>query len=86
MTNAEFVAALSEKFGCDFELSTHGRKFTRVTKYGSAYCFLDADGNIYKPASWNTPAKGVRSTLASVDMTEVDEYGCWLYWWRKEKK
>jgi hypothetical protein len=46
MTNAEFVAALSEKFGCDFELSTHGRKFTRVTKYGSAYCFLDADGNI----------------------------------------
>jgi hypothetical protein len=80
MTRAEFVAALNEKFGgCPFELSTTGRKFTRVTKRSSAYCFLDADGNIYKPASWATPAKGVRSTLASVDMTKVDEYGSWLY-------
>ncbi len=45
----------------------------------SVYCFVDAEGNIYKAAGWKSPAKGVRSTLATVDLNNVDPYGSWLY-------
>jgi len=36
-----------------------------VTTFGSdsVHCFLDYDGNIYKSASWNTPAKGIRGNI-----------------------
>lgn len=61
-------------FGCD-----NGPKYTRIwrgerwldqstEKYGEAihqsvFCFVDQDGNIYKPASWKAPAKGARGHL-----------------------
>lgn len=86
MTNLEFIDALNQKFngiGYTFSLSKPGAKFTRVvtTRSGSrsVYCFLDAQGNIYKAAGWKAPAKGVRGTLATVDMTAVDAFGAWLY-------
>jgi hypothetical protein len=83
MTIIEFVAALNLKFNNIFELGKPSAKYTRVinTSCGSrsVYCFIDADGNIYKAASWKAPAKGVRSTLASVDIARVDQYGGWLY-------
>ena len=44
-----------------------GSKYIRIvrTTFGSksVHCFLDADGNIYKSASWKTPAKGIRGNI-----------------------
>jgi hypothetical protein len=86
MTNTEFIAALNQKFngmGYTFSLDKPGAKFTRLVATRSCsrsvYCFLDAAGNIYKAAGWKAPAKGVRSTLATVDMNGVDAFGSWLY-------
>lgn len=45
----------------------------------SAYCFIDMSGNIYKPAAWGKPAKGIRGTVFSVDPTKIDYLGGWLY-------
>ena len=64
---------------------TQGKKYTKVVALNrdgvpsSVYCFIDADGNIYKAAGWNAPAKGIRSTLATVELCKVDHYGSWLY-------
>ena len=45
----------------------YGSKFIRVvsTSLGSraVHCFLDYQGNIYKSASWKTPAKGIRGNI-----------------------
>ena len=79
MTNAEFVNALNQKFGNKFTSSAPGARYTRIIRSGSAYCFIDAEGNIYKAASWKSPVKGVRSTLATVDINKCDPYGSWLY-------
>lgn len=43
--------------------ATHGQKFIRIMHDGSAYAFLDAGGNIYKPDGWKRPAKGVRGSI-----------------------
>jgi hypothetical protein len=64
---------------------TQGKKYTKIVALNrdgvpsSVYCFIDADGNIYKAAGWNAPAKGIRSTLATVELCKVDHYGSWLY-------
>lgn len=48
---------------------TEGGKYIRVFytfggRYDNAvFAFVDADGNIYKPAGWKTPAKGVRARI-----------------------
>jgi len=84
MTLTEFITALDARFA-DYAFSfTQGAKFTRVIisdRYNSrsVFCFVDAEGNILKPASWKTPAKGIRSTLVTVDVTKVDQFGSWLY-------
>jgi hypothetical protein len=89
MTPTEFIAALNQKFNpvsYQFELDKPGPKFTRVIRSSgssrSVFCFIDAAGNIYKAASWKAPAKGVRSTLATVNVDLVDQYGGWLYYRR----
>ena len=41
-----------------------GKKYIRVvTSEGSAYCFLDSEGNIYKPDGWKRPAKHIRGSI-----------------------
>jgi len=44
-----------------------GDKYIKIvrTTYGqpSVHCFLDNEGNIYKAASWNKPAKGIRGNI-----------------------
>lgn len=87
MTIAEFIDALNVKFAGDgytVALDKPGARYTRVViSHGpgsrSAYAFVDAAGNIYKTASWKTPAKGIRATLATVDISKTDPYGSWLY-------
>jgi hypothetical protein len=87
MTIAEFLTALNAKFTTyTFFVERTGAKYTRVIQSTvgnkdsrSAYCFIDAEGNIYKPASWKTPAKGVRSTLATFNVNSADPFGGWLY-------
>ena len=87
MTLAEFLFALNSKFTrYTFFTERPGVKYTRVIKASagnadsrSVYCFVDADGNIYKPAGWKAPAKGVRSTLATFDINSADPFGGWLY-------
>lgn len=48
---------------------TMGNKYIKVSStYGGKYdeavfAFVDADGNIYKPDGWRTPAKGIRARI-----------------------
>ena len=62
-----------------------GRKYIKIVeKYvgdvgGAAHCFIDEDGNIYKPAGWAAPAKGIRANLETLDLAKVDCLGGWLY-------
>lgn len=37
-----------------------GRKYLKLIVKGSVHAFIDADGNMYKPAGWQAPAKGIR--------------------------
>ena len=60
-------------FGVDFNT-----KFARVWyENGSqrfVFCFIDYDGNIYKPSGWKAPAKGVRATLDNPVYTYSELY------------
>lgn len=55
-----------------------GQKYIRIVqcshegKPQSAYCFVDADGNLYKCAGWAKPAKGVRGHISK---PILDGYG-----------
>jgi hypothetical protein len=60
--------------------TTKGRKYTKVIESsGGVHCFIDDDGNIFKPASWSAPAKGVRATLETLNLDSIDQHGSWLY-------
>ena len=83
MTNKQFIDALNATHsGYTFSVS-NGRKYTRVIKQRdwsrSVYCFLDDMGNIYKAASWKSPAKGIRGNLSTLDISKTDSDGSWLY-------
>ena len=87
MTREQFLAELNTRFPLyNFFVERDGTKYTRVIRSSagsassrSVYCFLDKDGNIYKAASWKAPVKGIRSTLATVDLNRVDQHGGWMY-------
>ena len=48
-----------------------GPKYYKVAmKSGSqtfVVAFVDMDGNVYKPASWNAPASGIRGHIDTID-------------------
>ena len=67
-----------------------GKKFCKlITRNkdgsgGSVLCFITADGDVYKPASWKAPAKHVRFRLLDDKSYEealrrAEFSGGWLY-------
>lgn len=43
-----------------------GSKFVKIIREGSVVAFIEkTTGNIFKPASWQAPAKGVRGNIFS---------------------
>jgi len=86
-TAQEFVDHMNANHTKDgyaqFSIDPNGRKYTRiVATYGgqrSVYCFIDAEGNIYKAAGWKAPAKGIRANLATLDLSRLDWNTGWMY-------
>lgn len=67
-----------------FTFTKGGRyyKILQVQSYGqSVHAFVDEDGNVYKPAGWRAPAKGVRARLEDIvdGKRKVDFAGGYLY-------
>ena len=88
-TIAEFISALNAKFAGEWVFDTEtGRKYVKVIKWpaegddSSIYCFVRlSDGAILKPASWKSPATGVRAWLDLVlanALDGVDAHDSWL--------
>lgn len=90
-----YVSALNDKSnagemnGKKFVI-VNGRKYAKVVgtfdgETHTAYCFIDRDnGNMYKAASWNSPAKTVRYTITGVSSAiniadKSDAFGNFLY-------
>ena len=79
----------SEKHGfCSDVLSyTKGRKYFKLIKIDdrnsqrSVFCFIDKEGAVYKPASWQSPAKGKRWHLEHLTSNPqlCDMFGSFLY-------
>jgi hypothetical protein len=75
-------------YNFDVEID-EGRKYLKVVliTYGakSVHCFIDKmNGNVFKPASFNAPAKGVRYNLLNADSRDkcynyADWSGSYLY-------
>lgn len=92
MTPEEFAAALTEKFsGEEYKYARanfgvkRGPKYTRITQgdehdpYQSVHCFVDDLGQVFKPAGWDRPAKGVRYATMEEALAASDPYGGYLY-------
>lgn len=86
MTVAAYIQKLNESTDFWSFSVTQGKKYTKIVQVQrsnqsgrSVHAFVDAQGNVYKPASWAAPAKGVRFNLASLDTQAVDPYGSYLY-------
>ena len=64
---AEYIKADYNKYGykSDYNVTIKkGRKYYKVITENSVHCFVDVkNGDVYKPASWNKPAKHVRFNL-----------------------
>ena len=64
---AEYVKADYNKYGykSDFNVTiSKGRKYYKVITENSVHAFVDVNnGDVYKPASYNKPAKHVRYNL-----------------------
>lgn len=59
----------------------HGRRYTKVvvsseTCPTSAYCFIDKNGDVLKPAGWSAPAKHARGNIHdSNPIAAIGPYG-----------
>ena len=64
---AEYIKADYNKYGykSDYNVTIKkGRKYYKVITENSVHAFVDVNnGDVYKPASWNKPAKHVRFNL-----------------------
>ena len=64
---AEYIKADYNKYGykSDFNVTiSKGRKYFKIVTDNSVHAFVDVNnGDVYKPASYNKPAKHVRYNL-----------------------
>ena len=66
----------------DHFYTKEGKKYIKIIRNGAVHAFIDSDLNVYKPASWNSPAKGIRYNLEKdweVLKKNADIYGSYLY-------
>ena len=70
---------------CKFSI-TSGRKYHKILdRKGSVHCFVNKQtGEVFKPASWNAPAKHVRYDLRRIKQrhecfSNADWAGSYLY-------
>jgi hypothetical protein len=54
---------------------SYGQKYAKITHDGSVYAFIDADGNIYKPAGWKAPAKHIRGSIFDANFSIGKAFG-----------
>jgi hypothetical protein len=84
------IDKLSEGEGVDEFVYTKGRKYAKIihiTSYGnkSVHAFVDLNnGDVFKPATWQQPAKGIRYNLIDEDSRtamyqRADWAGAYLY-------
>lgn len=58
-------------------VASYGKAWIKILRVdpstNSVFAFVDNEGNIYKPASYKAPAKGIRATLddAPLDMAQL---------------
>lgn len=61
---------LDGKFDYIPKISKGPKYYKVILKSGSSdmvVAFVDMDGNVYKPASWNAPASGIRGHIDTID-------------------
>ncbi len=80
----ECIDKLSEGEGVDEFVYTKGKKYAKIihiTSYGnkSVHAFVDMkNGDVFKPATWQQPAKGIRYNLIDeVSRTEMYQRADW---------
>ena len=71
---------------CKFEINTKGKKYYKIVeKNGGVHAFVNKQtGEVYKPASWSSPAKHVRYNLSIIEdrkrcFDNADWAGGYLY-------
>jgi hypothetical protein len=80
-----FIDGLNTKFPGDTFSAMPGRKYDRIVRVSEgstqrmAFAFIDANGNVYKSAGWQGPAKGVRYTNVKSALIDADRFGSFLY-------
>lgn len=87
-----FAEALDNKFEEDAVTVEEGRSFDRIVilheaseNNRAAHCFVErATGQVFKTATWASPAKGARFDLTSAEsfetvVTMADPHGSYLY-------
>lgn len=63
-----------------------GKKYIKIIRHDgesqSVFCFIDKEGNVYKPASWNAKAKGIRGNILTDNIEDFTTQGATsiVYW------
>lgn len=58
------------------QIDPNGKKYIRIVKEGSVYCFIDkSNGDVLKAVSWKAPAKHARGNIYKIGNEGVDQYG-----------